>query len=274
MTEYAKYLRKTETPWCPGCGNGIVLKAICDAIEACKWEKKDIACWSGIGCSGRMSSLMDVYSFHELHGRALPSAEAMARLHPDKHFIIVSGDGDGGSIGRSAFVQECIENVGNMTYIIVNNFTYALTKGQASPTTPLGTKAYMCPFGVYTRPFDLCNLAIASGATFVARETTLDVLPLSKKIEAGFKHHGFAFIEALSACPENFGRKNGLRTSQDTRKWIESIAISETKFKTLSDEEKIGKYPTGILKRELGVLEGNDAYALHVEDARRLSGGE
>jgi len=274
MTEYAKYLRKNETPWCPGCGNGIVMKALCDAMNSLAWDmKNDVCVVSGIGCSGRMSSLMEAYTLHSLHGRALPMAEAIARVHPNKHVIVISGDGDGGSIGRSAFMQECNENV-DMTYIIVNNFTYALTKGQSSPTTPVGTKAYMCPYGVYVRPFNLCELAIASGATFVARGTTLDVLPLSKMIEAGCKHHGFSFIEVFSGCPENFGRKNGLRTSNDTRSWIDSLVFPKAKFDELSDEEKQGKYPTGILKREHGVIEGNDAYAIHVEEARRLNGGE
>jgi 2-oxoglutarate ferredoxin oxidoreductase subunit beta len=273
MTDCAEYLRKKETPWCPGCGNGIVMKAICVAIKACGWKKEDTACWSGIGCSGRMSSLFDFFTFHELHGRSLPSVEAVARACPDKHFIIVSGDGDGGSIGRSHFIEECKNNVGNMTYIIINNFTYALTKGQASPTTPLGTKAFMCPYGVYVPPIDLCNLAISGNGTFVARRTTTDFVALAKTIEMGFRHHGFSFIEVLSGCPENFGKKNGLRDAHETNNWIDSLVVPKEKFDKLSEEEREGKYPIGILQRKLGVLEGNDAYRLHVAEARRLNGG-
>jgi 2-oxoglutarate ferredoxin oxidoreductase subunit beta len=270
MVDYSKYVRKEDTQWCPGCTNGIVERAIINSVDALGWEMRDVVFISGIGCSGRMSSYMKCNTVHTPHGRTLPVAEGIARMCPGKHVIAVSGDGDGGSIGRSHFAQECLENV-DMTYIIINNFTYALTKGQASPTTPTGTKAAMMPYGVYTRTLDLCNFAIGSGATFVARSTVLDLRTLEKTIQAAFLHHGFSFIESPSCCPINFGLKNGMRSTHEVKEWMETLFLQKKKFDILSDEEKAGKFPTGILKQELGVPEGNDAYAAQVKEIQAIA---
>ena len=271
MVDYTKYVRKETTQYCPGCGNTIAIKAAFLAFEEIGWDMKDISIVSGIGCSGRASSYAKCYTVHTPHGRALPVMEGLACACPDKHIVGFSGDGDC-CMGRDHFSCQCNENV-DMTYIVINNFNYALTKGQASPTTPMGTRAPMTPYGVFMRPLDLCDFAIGSGATFVARGTTLDVNALSRLIKAGFLHHGFSFIEVLSVCTE-FGRKNGMPTSHDMRNWIDSLTLPITKYNKLLPEQRIGKIPTGELKKELGVPEGIDAYEAMAEHARAVAKGE
>jgi len=246
--DYDKYLRTDHIPtqWCPGCGNGIVLKAITRAIVDCGWDMKDVVVVSGIGCSGRISSYLDCHTVHTTHGGAIPTATGILFANPDKHVIVVSGDGDGLAIGASHFVHACRRNIG-LNYVVINNFIYGLTNSQASPTTPQGMWAVTQQAGVIERPFDACDLAIGAHGTFVARSTTLDLVSLSNIMTKAFKHPGFSFVEVFSACPVNFGRNNGMGDPEKNENWIDSIVLPKVKFDALDEASKAGMFPTGIL---------------------------
>ena len=251
--------KRLPTQWCPGCGDGIVLKALIRAIDAMGWDMNEVCLVSGIGCSGRISSYVNCNTVHTTHGRALPYATGIKLANPDKHVIVVSGDGDGLAIGGNHFTFASNRNL-DLKYIIINNFIYGLTNSQASPTTPQGMWAVTQPFGNIGRPLDACNKAIGDGATFVARSTTLDLIKLEKILTASFQHKGFSFVEVFSGCPVNFGKKNDLNSPQEMDEWIDSIILPLNKFEKLSKEERKGKYPIGILKQENETEEYGEEY--------------
>jgi len=248
--DYDSYLRTDRLPtqWCPGCGNGTVLKALIRAISANNWDMNDVCLVSGIGCSGRISSYVNCNTVHTTHGRALPYATGIKFANPEKNVIVVSGDGDGLAIGGNHFIHACRRNIG-LKYIVINNFIYGLTNSQASPTTPQGMWAVTQQFGTIDPVFDACNLAIGAGATFVARSTAVDLVTLEKVISASLAHKGFSFVEVFSGCPVNLGRHNGMGTPEKMENWISSLILPKAKYDALPDSEKEGKFPTGILKQ-------------------------
>jgi 2-oxoglutarate/2-oxoacid ferredoxin oxidoreductase subunit beta len=181
---YDKYLRleKMPTLWCWGCGDGVILKAVIRAIDACGWKQDDVCVVSGIGCSGRFSSYVDFNTIHTTHGRTVAWATGVKLANPTKHVICVAGDGDAMAIGGNHTIHACRRNI-DINFIMINNFIYGLTNSQTSPTTPQGMWTVSQKAGNIDPTFDACNVAIASGASFVARETMLD----PKKLEKFYK---------------------------------------------------------------------------------------
>ena len=258
---YDKYLRvdKMPTLWCWGCGDGVILKAVIRAIDAMGWNMDDVCVVSGIGCSGRFSSYVDCNTVHTTHGRAIAYATGIKLANPEKHVIVVTGDGDGLAIGGNHTIHGCRRNI-DLNHILINNFIYGLTNSQTSPTTPQGMWTSTAHYGNVDPNFDPAKLADAAGATFVARESVLDPQKLEKVLVAGFSHKGYSFFDIFSNCHINLGRKNKMGEAVQTLKWIESRIVGKNKFEQLSDEEKIGKFPTGILKQVEGELEYCEAY--------------
>lgn len=256
---------RLPTQWCAGCGDGVVLNALNRAFTIMGWKKEDICLVSGIGCSGRIGSYEDCFTFHSTHGRPVAYGTGIKFAESEKNVVVISGDGDGLAIGLSHFMHACRRNIG-LKYIIINNFIYGMTNAQVSPTTPLGMWAVTQPFGNIENSFDACDLAIAAKATYVARSTTLDVLKLEKVLVEAFKHPGFSFVEILSACPVNFGKKNGMGDPIETDNWIDSIVVPSTRWKTLSEEEREGKFSTGKLKEVTGGKEYCEKYLEHAAE--------
>ena len=250
--DYGKYLRKDKTQWCSGCGDGIVLQAMVQAmhimIEENGWERDDIVIVSGIGCSGRISSYFDGFTVHTTHGRPLAYASGIKAGNQKLHLVVVSGDGDGGAIGGNHLIHGSRRNI-DITYIVINNFIYGLTNSQASPTTPMGDWAATAQDGVIEHSFDLCTLAMGAGATFVAREPAR-MTKLTKTLTKAFLHNGISFVEVFSECPVNFGRKNEKGDPITMHQWIDSISVPLRKFKKLNSDEQNNKFPTGILRDE------------------------
>jgi len=205
-----KYLRtnkKFPHVWCAGCSNGIVLGSIIRAVDELKIKKDDIAMVSGIGCSSRMPVYVDFNTMHTLHGRAIPHATGIKMFKPNMNVLVVTGDGDATAIGGNHFIHACRRNL-NLTVILINNNIYGMTGGQFSPTTPTGDRATTCPYGNIDPNFDICNLAIGAGATFVARTTAFHAVEMQKLIKEAIEHPGFALVEIMSTCPVIFGRLN------------------------------------------------------------------
>ncbi len=259
---YNEYLRvdKMPTLWCWGCGDGIILKSVIRAIDSLGWDMDNVCVVSGIGCSGRFSSYINCNTVHTTHGRTLAYATGIKLAHPDKKVIVVGGDGDGLAIGGNHTIHACRRNI-DINYVLINNFIYGLTNSQTSPTTPKGMWTVTAQYGNVDPEFDPCRLADAAGATFIARESVLDPKKMEKIFIEGFKHEGFSFFDIFSNCHINLGRKNKMGEAVETLNWIESRITSKRKFDSLSEEERKGKFPAGILKHETSQVEYCKAYA-------------
>jgi 2-oxoglutarate ferredoxin oxidoreductase subunit beta len=258
---YDKYLRleKMPTLWCWGCGDGVILKTFIRAIEKTGWNQDDICIVSGIGCSGRFSSYVDFNTVHTTHGRTVAYATGIKLANPDKHVICVAGDGDSLAIGGNHTIHGCRRNI-DITLIVINNFIYGLTNSQTSPTTPQGFWSVTMKQGNIDPTFNASKLAIAAGASFVGRETVLEPKKLERLMLKGFEHKGFSFIEVLSNCHINLGRKNKMASAMETLSWIDSITTPIAKYEKLSDEEKLSKLPTGVLHHDTQAKEYCEMY--------------
>lgn len=267
--DYDRYLRvdKMPTLWCWGCGDGIILKAVIRAINELNWDMDDVCIVSGIGCSGRFSSYVDCNTVHTTHGRAIAYATGIKLANPSKHVIVITGDGDGLAIGGNHTIHGCRRNIG-LNHILINNFIYGLTNSQTSPTTPQGMWTATAQLGNIDPHFDATNLAIASGATFVARQSVLSPEQMVKVFVKGFSHEGYSFFDIFSNCHINLGRKNKMGQAVETLNWIKSMLINKAKFDTLSKDEKKGLYPVGILYENSEKIEYTKAYDKVIEAAK------
>jgi len=249
--DYDKYLRTDKMPtlWCWGCGDGVILKAFIRAIDKLGWKKDDIALVSGIGCSGRFSSYVDVNTVHTTHGRTIAFATGIKLANPDKHVVCVAGDGDGLAIGGNHTIHGARRNI-DITMILIQNFIYGLTNSQTSPTTPRGFWTVTQKVGNIDPTFDGCKLVEAAGASFVARETVTQPRKLEKVLVKALEHNGFSYVEAVSNCHINLGRKNKMGSAMANLEWIDSITMPKKKWDALPEEEKQNYLPTGILKQD------------------------
>ncbi len=194
-------LGKTDVKptWCPGCGDFGVVAAVEMAVKRLKIPSHNIVIVSGIGCSSNLPHFLSSYGFHGIHGRVLPVAEGIRWANHGLTVIGTGGDGDGFGIGAGHFVHAMRRNV-DLTYVTMDNQIYGLTTGQASPTSTMGQKTKSTPLGVIENPIDPVALALASGATYVARGFSGDVKHLADLIANGVQHHGFSFVDVFSPC--------------------------------------------------------------------------
>ncbi len=187
--------------WCPGCGDFSVLALYFKLIEKRKiWHEK-ITTVAGIGCSSRFPYFVQAHGAHFIHGRALPFASGISLSRPDLHVFAFGGDGDAFSIGGNHFNHTARKNI-KMTYVVMDNFVYGLTKKQTSPTSPIGFKSKTDIWGAVDQPINPMRQAISAGATFVARTTATNPNHVLQTMEAAMDHDGFSFIECLSECIE------------------------------------------------------------------------
>lgn len=246
-----KYFRKDKLPhiWCPGCGNGIVTRAIVKAIDNLNLNKDKVCIVSGIGCSSRAPGYLDFNTLHTTHGRALAFATGIKLANPNLHVIVISGDGDSSAIGGNHLIHAARRNI-DLTYIVYNNSIYGMTGGQYSPTTPSNAKASTAPYGNIDNTFDLCKLSKAAGASFVARATVYSVNSLEKLIAYGISNKGFSFIETLTTCPTYYGRKNKKVDPVEMINYLKENTINKSTYDKLPDEMKEGKIVVGELHNE------------------------
>jgi 2-oxoglutarate/2-oxoacid ferredoxin oxidoreductase subunit beta len=248
MFDYKYYLRNDKFPhiWCPGCGDGTVLKAMLRAIHNLELSKDNVVVVSGIGCSSRTPGYVDFNTLHTTHGRALTFATGIKMAQPDLKVIVISGDGDGTAIGGNHFIHAARRNI-DITMILYNNHIYGMTGGQASPTTPMGAYASTAPYGSIEPNFNVSGLAEAAGATYVARGTAYHAAQLDRLIEKGIQNQGFSLIEVIVQCPTAFGRRNRFRNALDLLHWQKDHAVPVKAAEKLTPEQLNGKFTTGIL---------------------------
>ncbi|MHB8351665.1 MAG: thiamine pyrophosphate-dependent enzyme [Thermoplasmata archaeon] len=189
----------TKPTWCPGCGDFGVVAAVELAVKKLQIPSSNVVIVSGIGCSSNLPHFLSSYGFHGIHGRAMPVAEGVRWANHGLTVIATGGDGDGFGIGAGHFVHAMRRNV-DLVYVVMDNQIYGLTTGQASPTSMMGQKTKSTPAGVIENPIEPMALALASGATYVARGFSGDVKHMAELIANGIQHKGFAFVDALSPC--------------------------------------------------------------------------
>jgi len=220
--------------WCPGCGHGILMRAIAVAIEELNLDKDKVCIVSGIGCSSRAAGYMDFNTLHTTHGRAIAFATGLKVANPDLKVIVISGDGDASAIGGNHLIHACRRNI-DITTIIFNNNIYGMTGGQYSPTTPNKEKGTTAPYGNIDKAFDICQLASGAGATYVARSTVYHANKMVEYVKKGINHKGFSLVEGASACPTYYGRKNKKGSAVDL------IKEMKHKFVDISAKDKLSK---------------------------------
>jgi 2-oxoglutarate ferredoxin oxidoreductase subunit beta len=194
------YKSHVKPTWCPGCGDFGVLSSLYQAMSTLELDPSNTVVVSGIGCSSRLPFFVRTYGFQTAHGRVLPVAMGVKIANPDLTVLAVGGDGDGFSIGAGHLAHAVRRNP-DITYVVIDNEVYGLTKGQTSPTSPLGFKTKSTPYGSSDAPLNPMAWVLASGVSFAARGFSGKPKDLTNLIVEGIRHPGFAFIQTMSPCP-------------------------------------------------------------------------
>ncbi|MBU0675151.1 MAG: 2-oxoacid:ferredoxin oxidoreductase subunit beta [Proteobacteria bacterium] len=244
--KYLRHDKKFPHVWCPGCGIGIVLGSLIRAIDRLDLAKDDIVLASGIGCSGRLPVYVDLNTVHTTHGRALTFATGVKLARPELTVITVMGDGDATAIGGNHFIHAARRNL-DLTAIIINNQIYGMTGGQYSPATPYGAYATTAGYGHVEHAFSIAELAVAAGASFVARGTVYHAAQLDGLIKKAVEKTGFSVVEVMSNCHVQFGRRNGMPDPVSMLNWFKDRAVPVGTAADLSPGELDGKFSIGVL---------------------------
>jgi 2-oxoglutarate ferredoxin oxidoreductase subunit beta len=242
-----KYMRPEvkKTTFCPGCGAGIITQALLRAIDELGINIDDCVFVSGIGCSAWIPSpLINADMLHTTHGRPIAFASGVKLGLPDKHVIVVSGDGDLSAIGGNHLIHAARRNI-NLTVILVNNGIYGMTGGQTAPTTPHGKTTITSPYGNAEYEFDISELVKAAGASYVARWTTYHPRQMTKSIKKGIQKKGFAMIEVIAQCPVQFGRVSKQGSAVNMMKNYKQNGIRIEKAAKMTAAELEGKIVEG-----------------------------
>ncbi len=250
--DYIRSTKKFPHLWCPGCGNGIAMAALIRAIDKLSLHRNDVILVSGIGCAARAPVYFDFNTLHTTHGRALTFATGIKLVKPHLEVIVIMGDGDAVAAGGNHFIHACRRNI-DLLAIVVNNRTYGMTGGQCSPATPRGKYSTTTPEGSLDNAFDICNLAVSAGATFVARGTTYYARKTEEYMTTALAHKGFAVVEVISQCPTIYGRLNKMGNGLDMLKWqrensvpLDKVADRWSGETDLFKEDLGGKFLTGV----------------------------
>src|ERR1041385_2372516 len=199
--QYTKkdFVSQPEVRWCPGCGDYAILAQIQKVMPELGIRRENMVWVSGIGCSSRFPYYMNTYGIHGIHGRAPAIATGLKMTRPELSVWVVTGDGDGLSIGGNHLIHALRRNI-DLKILLFDNRIYGLTKGQASPTSELGKRTKSSPFGTVDRPFNPLTLALGAGATFVARTTANDMPHMMSTLKRAAAHKGAAFVEIWQNC--------------------------------------------------------------------------
>ena len=257
------FVSDQDVRWCPGCGDYAILNAVQMCMAKTGKKKEDIVFISGIGCSSRFPYYMDTYGLHSIHGRAPAFATGLKSHNPDLSVWVITGDGDGLSIGGNHLIHAIRRNV-DINILLFNNEIYGLTKGQYSPTSRLGTVTKSTPYGSIDRAFMPNRVALGSGATFVARTMDTDPKHMQEVFLAADAHKGVSFIEILQNCVIFNDKIHENYTNRKTRDdW--AFFLEDGKPITFGKETRKGLVQKGA-RFEVVELEGADESDLVVHD--------
>jgi 2-oxoglutarate ferredoxin oxidoreductase subunit beta len=237
--------------WCPGCGDFGVVQAIYRALASIGRPPHEIAFVSGIGCSSRIPGYTTAYGFNSVHGRALPIAQGIKLANPDLLVLVAGGDGDGFSIGGGHVAHAIRRNI-DLTYIIMDNQIYGLTKGQLSPTSPRGMRTASSSYGSMEDPVNPLLYVLGYGARYVAQGTPADMNQLGKLIEEGIRFPGFAFINVQSPCVTYGEADTQLKAQKQKLETLDSVGHDPgDRIKAMDLAQHYGeKLYTGVFYRD------------------------
>ena len=243
------YLRLEMMPtvWCPGCGHGNIARGIATALDELALDLDRVVLVGGIGCSGRTPFYINTNAMHTTHGRALAFGTGIKMANPALTVITTMGDGDTLAIGGNHFIHACRRNI-DLTAVIFINSIYGMTGGQQAPTTPEAARSTTSPLGAIDPPFDVVKVALAAGATYVARTTTFDFQDVPRYIAEAIRHPGFAVVEILTQCPTYYGRLNQLGGAVELLDYERDLTLP---YEPLSRDDLLGKMPVGVFRREV-----------------------
>ncbi|MBC8478452.1 MAG: 2-oxoacid:ferredoxin oxidoreductase subunit beta [Candidatus Delongbacteria bacterium] len=251
--------------WCPGCGDFGVLNGITKALTSLQIPPHDVAVISGIGCSSRLPGYLNTYGFNAVHGRALPIASGVKLANDEITVLAVGGDGDGISIGAGHFPHAARRNI-DMTYVLMDNRIYGLTKGQSSPTTEVGANTKTTSYGAFETPMNPAMLAIAYNASFVARSLATDTKNLVRILEAAIEHRGFSFVQVFSRCITFRGEDQFMDWREKVSWLCEEDYDPTDRLEALRISEDPAMDKMGILYREL-----RPTWTDHYQEIRKLA---
>lgn len=243
-----KYMRPEHLPqiWCPGCGNGIIMRDVAQAIENLGLSRNQTVIVSGIGCSSRAAGYMDFNTIHTTHGRAIAFATGIKLANPELEVIVIAGDGDISAIGGNHLIHAARRNIG-LTVVVMNNSTYGMTGGQYSPTTPTNAYGTTAPYGNLDRSFDIAGLAYGAGASYAARGSAYHVQQTITLIQDGIRNKGFSIIDVASICPTYYGRKNKKGDAVAMMQWQKDHAVTVEQAAKMDPEQLKDKLVIGLL---------------------------
>ena len=243
-----KYMRPEHLPqiWCPGCGNGIIMRDVAQAIENLGLSRNQTVIVSGIGCSSRAAGYMDFNTIHTTHGRAIAFATGIKLANPELEVIVITGDGDVSAIGGNHLIHAARRNIG-LTVVVMNNSIYGMTGGQYSPTTPTGELGTTAPYGNLDRSFDIAGLAYGAGASYAARGSAYHVQQTITLIQDGIRNRGFSIIDVASVCPTYYGRKNRKGDAVAMLRWQKENSVTMEQAAKMDPEALKGKMVIGLL---------------------------
>jgi 2-oxoglutarate ferredoxin oxidoreductase subunit beta len=243
------YIREEIMPhrFCAGCGCGTILNVFANAVDELTLNPTEMVCVSGIGCSAWIPSpYFKADTLHTTHGRPIAYASGVKIMRPDLKVVVIAGDGDISGIGANHLIHAARRNI-DLTVIMVNNMIYGMTGGQVAPTTPIGVRTTTTPYKNIEPPFKIADLVMAAGASFVSRWTTYHVFQLNRVIQAALRKKGFSFVEIVSQCPDNFGRRVGMSKATDFLKYLKKQSIRIGKAQEMTEEELEDKIIVGTL---------------------------
>jgi 2-oxoglutarate ferredoxin oxidoreductase subunit beta len=246
--ERVGYKSDVKVTWCPGCGDFGVLSAVYKAFEMKGWDPKDLVVVSGIGCSSRIPYFINSYGFHGIHGRALPISVGMKVSNPALKIVVLGGDGDGFSIGAGHFPHAVRRNP-DITYIIMDNNIYGLTKGQSSPTSAYQFVTKASPYGNIEDPINPVAFALVYGASFVAKGFSGKANNLAKMFVEAFDHPGFSFVNVLSPCP-TFNKVDTFKYYAERLASVPEEHDASNKLKALELAYRTDKHYMGVYYRD------------------------
>ncbi len=244
-TDYKSNLKPI---WCAGCGDFGVLASLYKAFEELQLQPENTAVCSGIGCSSRLPGYINAYTFNGIHGRVLPFATGVKMASPESTVIAVGGDGDGFSIGAGHIGHAARKNI-DITYIVMDNSIYGLTKGQASPTTPLGVKTKTTFYGNMGMTFNPVRMLIAYKASFVARTFSGNPKHVQEMIVKAIQHPGFSFVEILSPCV-TFRGKDQFKIIRDKSTYLDESHDVENELEAFDIANNEEHYALGVIYKK------------------------
>ena len=242
-----KFLRPEKLPhfFCSGCGCGQVLNYYTQALDELGMDPERMVHIAGVGCTARIPVYLKTDMLHGVHGRTLAWATGIKLMQPDTPVVIFAGDGVLASIGGNHLIHACRRNL-DVTVVMVNNLNFAMTGGQVAPTTPEEVRTMTTPYGNAEPRFDICQLAVAAGASHVERWSTAKPVQCRKAMERALQHKGFSLIEIVSQCPTHYGRY-ALGTGDPVKvlEWIKGNTYTDAEAKGKAPEELEGKLRLG-----------------------------